>query len=85
MDGVISVFRSRPSRLHTTRSWDFISLLEANWDASAANLEALLKKANYGQNVTVAMVDSGISFLSCSRILHNPSIYLIHNNIFKKN
>lgn len=82
MDGVISVFRSRPSRLHTTRSWDFISLLEANWDASAGNLEELLKKANYGQNVTVGMVDSGISFLSRFGIFHNTSIYFfIHNKV----
>ncbi|XP_057764064.1 subtilisin-like protease SBT5.6 [Salvia miltiorrhiza] len=60
MDGVVSVFRSEPARLHTTRSWDFISLLEANWDASKANGEELLKKAGYGQNVTVALIDSGI-------------------------
>ncbi|XP_047945003.1 subtilisin-like protease SBT5.6 [Salvia hispanica] len=60
MDGVISVFRSQPSRLHTTRSWDFISLLEANWDASMANGEELLKKAGYGQNVTVGVIDTGI-------------------------
>lgn len=62
MDGVISVFRSQPSRLHTTRSWDFISLLEANWDASMANGEELLKKAGYGQNVTVGVIDTGIRF-----------------------
>ncbi|XP_042005610.1 subtilisin-like protease SBT5.6 [Salvia splendens] len=60
MDGVISVFRSQPSRLHTTRSWDFISLLEANWDASMANGEDLLKQAGYSQNVTVGVIDTGI-------------------------
>lgn len=64
MDGVISVFRSEASRLQTTRSWDFISLLEANWDASKANGEELLKKAGYGKNVTVALVDSGTSSFS---------------------
>ncbi|EYU28149.1 hypothetical protein MIMGU_mgv1a018291mg [Erythranthe guttata] len=39
MDGVISVFHSDPreSRPHTTRSWDFISLLEANWDVTQSN------------------------------------------------
>ncbi|KAL1555928.1 subtilisin-like protease SBT5.6 [Salvia divinorum] len=60
MDGVISVFRSQPARLHTTRSWDFINLLEANGDASKANGEELLKKAEYGQNVTVGVIDTGI-------------------------
>lgn len=61
MSGVVSVFPSRASRLQTTRSWDFIDLLEANWDASkASGGEELLKKAGYGQNVTVAVIDSGI-------------------------
>ncbi|XP_057764066.1 subtilisin-like protease SBT5.6 isoform X2 [Salvia miltiorrhiza] len=62
MDGVISVFHSHPtkSRLHTTRSWDFISLLEANWDASKANGEELLSKASYGKNVIIGVLDSGV-------------------------
>lgn len=61
MDGVISVFHSDPrkSRLHTTRSWDFISLLEANWDATQANGQKLLTQAGYGQNVVVGVLDSG--------------------------
>ncbi|KAG6419288.1 hypothetical protein SASPL_121504 [Salvia splendens] len=47
MDGVISVFHSHPNkpRLHTTRSWDFITLLEANRDALKANGEELLRQA----------------------------------------
>ncbi|KAL7129782.1 hypothetical protein ABFS83_13G091100 [Erythranthe nasuta] len=63
MDGVISVFHSDPkeSRPHTTRSWDFISLLEANWDVTRANSrEQLLNQAGYGQNVVVGVLDSGI-------------------------
>ncbi|KAI3456085.1 hypothetical protein Pfo_012748 [Paulownia fortunei] len=62
MDGVISVFHSHPteSRLHTTRSWDFISLLEANWDPTQANGEELLRKASYGKNVVVGVLDSGV-------------------------
>ncbi|KAI3456086.1 hypothetical protein Pfo_012749 [Paulownia fortunei] len=62
MDGVISVFHSHPtkSRLHTTRSWDFISLLEANWDPTQANGEEVLHKASYGKNVVVGVLDSGV-------------------------
>ncbi|XP_012848488.1 PREDICTED: subtilisin-like protease SBT5.3 [Erythranthe guttata] len=63
MDGVISVFHSDPteSRPHTTRSWDFISLLEANWDVTRANSrEQLLNQAGYGQNVVIGVLDSGI-------------------------
>ncbi|XP_051128567.1 subtilisin-like protease SBT5.6 [Andrographis paniculata] len=61
MDGVISVFPDVPSQLHTTRSWDFISLLEANWNAKRADgLDKLLRKANYGKDVIVGMLDSGV-------------------------
>lgn len=77
MEGVISVFHSHPtaSRLHTTRSWDFISLLEANWDASMANGEEFLSKASYGKNVIVGVLDSGIISLLFSLSL---SLSLIH-------
>ncbi|KAL8468349.1 hypothetical protein ACS0TY_031538 [Phlomoides rotata] len=62
MDGVISVFHSHPrkSRLHTTRSWDFVSLLEANGDPSKANGEELLRKASSGKNVIVGVLDTGV-------------------------
>ncbi|KAG8385368.1 hypothetical protein BUALT_Bualt03G0035800 [Buddleja alternifolia] len=62
MDGVISVFHSHPtdSRLHTTRSWDFINLLEANWDATQSNGDELLRKAGYGKDVIVGVLDSGV-------------------------
>ncbi|KAL8032358.1 hypothetical protein ABFX02_13G090700 [Erythranthe guttata] len=63
MDGVISVFHSDPreSRPQTTRSWDFISLLESNWDVTQSNSrEQLLNQADYGQNVVVGVLDSGV-------------------------
>ncbi|GMP74054.1 hypothetical protein CsSME_00031587 [Camellia sinensis var. sinensis] len=64
MKGVVSVFRSHPKkhRLHTTRSWDFISLLEAgNGEANHPYpYEELLHKASYGKDVIVGMIDSGI-------------------------
>ncbi|KAI8000957.1 Subtilisin-like protease SBT5.6 [Camellia lanceoleosa] len=64
MKGVVSVFRSHPKkhRLHTTRSWDFISLLEGgNGEANHPYpYEELLHKASYGKDVIVGMIDSGI-------------------------
>lgn len=61
MDWVISVFRSHPrnNRLHTTRSWDFINLLEANWDPTKVNGEEFLSTAGYGKDVIVGVLDSG--------------------------
>ena len=60
MEGVVSVFRSLPRkhRLHTTRSWDFISLLEGGGEAKNP-YEELLHKANYGKDVIVGVLDSG--------------------------
>ncbi|XP_073128273.1 subtilisin-like protease SBT5.6 [Henckelia pumila] len=62
MDGVISVFRSHPrnNRLHTTRSWDFINLLEADWDPTQVNGEGFLTSAGYGKDVIVGVLDSGV-------------------------
>ncbi|GMP74049.1 hypothetical protein CsSME_00031583 [Camellia sinensis var. sinensis] len=64
MKGVVSVFRSHPKkhRLHTTRSWDFISLLEGgNGEANHPYpYEELLHKASYGKDVIVGMIDSGV-------------------------
>ena len=60
MEGVVSVFRSLPRkhRLHTTRSWDFISLLEGGGEAKNP-YEELLQKASYGKDVIVGVLDSG--------------------------
>ncbi|KAI8000960.1 Subtilisin-like protease SBT5.6 [Camellia lanceoleosa] len=62
MKGVVSVFRSHPKkhRLHTTRSWDFISLLEGRSGEANHPYEELLHKASYGKDVIVGMIDSGI-------------------------
>ncbi|EYU28145.1 hypothetical protein ABFS82_13G090700 [Erythranthe guttata] len=63
MDGVISVFHSDPkkTRPHTTRSWDFINLLEAKWDPTRSNTrDKLLTQADYGQNVVVGVIDTGV-------------------------
>ncbi|XP_059637447.1 subtilisin-like protease SBT5.6 [Cornus florida] len=61
---VISVFRSRPRRysLQTTRSWDFVNSLEAAGDSlnNANNFGELQHKANYGKDVIVGVLDSGV-------------------------
>ncbi|KAL2484238.1 subtilase family protein [Forsythia ovata] len=62
MDGVISVFHSHPTNtgLHTTRSWDFINLLEGIGDSTPSNGEELLRKASYGKDVIVGVLDTGV-------------------------
>ncbi|KAA8515008.1 hypothetical protein F0562_018205 [Nyssa sinensis] len=62
MDEVVSVFQSHPRRysLQTTRSWDFVNLLEGG-DLNHTNREKeLLHKANYGKDVIVGLLDSGV-------------------------
>jgi hypothetical protein len=57
MEGVISVFRSKLFKLHTTRSWDFMGL---TLDYSAHNIPLQLK---YGDNVIVAIFDTGMDLI----------------------
>ncbi|XP_059664690.1 subtilisin-like protease SBT5.6 [Cornus florida] len=61
---VISVFRSHPRRysLQTTRSWDFVNSLEATADSLnyTNKFGELLHKANYGKDVIVGLLDSGV-------------------------
>ncbi|KAH0717761.1 hypothetical protein KY285_013792 [Solanum tuberosum] len=59
MEGVISVFHSDPHaiKLHTTRSWDFVSLLEGT--PLVNSREELLKNANYGEDIIVGVMDTG--------------------------
>ncbi|RLM58807.1 hypothetical protein C2845_PM18G09890 [Panicum miliaceum] len=51
--GVISVKPNTYHEVHTTRSWDFLGL---NYDQPSG----LLHKANYGEDVIVSIVDTGI-------------------------
>uniref|UniRef100_A0A7N0TJC9 Uncharacterized protein n=1 Tax=Kalanchoe fedtschenkoi TaxID=63787 RepID=A0A7N0TJC9_KALFE len=54
MKGVISVFRSRSSKLHTTRSWDFMGLnLHKSYGATPTQLA-------YGSDVVVGVFDTGV-------------------------
>ncbi|XP_060195680.1 subtilisin-like protease SBT5.6 [Lycium barbarum] len=60
MEGVISVFHSDPHEIkpHTTRSWDFVSLLEGTSLINSG--EDLLEKAIYGKDIIVGVMDSGV-------------------------
>ncbi|KAJ4824270.1 hypothetical protein Tsubulata_021239 [Turnera subulata] len=53
MKGVISVFRSKTLKLHTTRSWDFLGLTLDTVEASPLQL-------TFGDNIVVGIFDTGI-------------------------
>ncbi|XP_043691561.1 subtilisin-like protease SBT3.18 [Telopea speciosissima] len=53
MEGVISVFRSKTLRLHTTRSWDFLGLTLDHSKGTPFQL-------TYGDDVVVGIFDTGI-------------------------
>eukprot|EP01018_Ginkgo_biloba_P022277 Gb_38600 [translate_table: standard] len=59
MEGVISVFPSKRRKMHTTRSWSFLGIAGgAHGDDS--NSDNLWKKANYGQDIIIGLLDSGV-------------------------
>ncbi|XP_047333236.1 subtilisin-like protease SBT5.6 isoform X2 [Impatiens glandulifera] len=63
MEGIISVHRDnlKNYQLHTSRSWNFINLLEGGGLEPGNDLnEDLLRKANYGKDIIVGVLDSGI-------------------------
>ncbi|RVW48722.1 Subtilisin-like protease SBT3.18 [Vitis vinifera] len=54
MEGVVSVFRSRTMKLHTTRSWDFMGLtLDESSEVTPLQLA-------YGDDIVVGVLDSGV-------------------------
>ncbi|KAJ6830417.1 subtilisin-like protease SBT5.6 isoform X1 [Iris pallida] len=57
IEGVISAFPSKERVMHTTRSWEFITMEEG---LSDADRESMPSRANYGRDVIVGMLDSGI-------------------------
>ncbi|KAM0946725.1 putative tripeptidyl-peptidase II [Dioscorea sansibarensis] len=52
--GVISVKPNKRRQLQTTRSWDFLGLPYDHPEGT------LLQKANYGENVIIGVIDSGV-------------------------
>lgn len=55
MEGVVSVFKSKVLKLHTTRSWDFMGL---NLDARLQGIHS--HRPKYGGGVIIGVIDSGI-------------------------
>ena len=80
MEGVVSVFHSDPYEIrpHTTRSWDFVSLLEGT--SLLNSREKLLQNASYGKDIIVGVMDSGNSF-SLYSIHLNSTMYFLCLNI----
>ncbi|KAJ8545373.1 hypothetical protein K7X08_017956 [Anisodus acutangulus] len=60
MEGVISVFHSDPHEIkpHTTRSWDFVSLLEGT--SLINSRKEVLQNASGGKDIIVGVMDSGV-------------------------
>ncbi|XP_076916807.1 subtilisin-like protease SBT5.4 [Bidens hawaiensis] len=48
---VVSVIQNKGINLHTTRSWDFLKLVDSS---------TLWPKANYGENIIIANIDTGV-------------------------
>ncbi|VAH10273.1 unnamed protein product [Triticum turgidum subsp. durum] len=55
--GVISVEPSKTYRTTTTRSWDFLGL---NYPSSHTPASELLQASNYGEDIIIGVVDTGI-------------------------
>ncbi|KAJ7947213.1 Subtilisin-like protease [Quillaja saponaria] len=64
MEEVVSVYQSHPKKyyLHTTRSWEFAGLQEAegHWRESKTEGDNFLFKAKYGKDVIIGLLDSGV-------------------------
>ncbi|CAM6084152.1 unnamed protein product [Calypogeia fissa] len=54
---VISVFPNRAHNLHTTHSWSFLNVEDNNGNIPA---NSLWKKSNYGENVIIGLLDTGV-------------------------
>lgn len=55
MGGVISVFKSKTLRLHTTRSWDFMGLTLNDGELRLAPLQWA-----YGGDIVIGVFDTGL-------------------------
>lgn len=65
MEGVVFVHKNQPKiySLHTTRSWNFVGLDGPlnPWEEESDHTDGnLLARAQYGKDIIVGMIDSGI-------------------------
>ncbi|KAJ7544683.1 hypothetical protein O6H91_09G089200 [Diphasiastrum complanatum] len=60
MIGVVSIFESKVRTLQTTRSWDFLGIEKGKSTNSRSHFHDLWIKANFGQDVIVGLLDTGI-------------------------
>ncbi|ONM27026.1 Subtilisin-like serine endopeptidase family protein [Zea mays] len=59
--GVVSVKPNTYHHVHTTRSWDFLGMSYGQQQSSSwSSSSRLLRKAKYGEDVIVGVIDSGI-------------------------
>ncbi|XP_061945921.1 uncharacterized protein LOC133669702 [Populus nigra] len=54
--GVVSIFENKENRMYTTHSWDFLGF-EKN---GVPSLYSLQKKANFGEDIIIGNLDSGV-------------------------
>lgn len=54
---VISVKANTYSKAQTTRSWDFLGL---DYYQSPSQQSGLLRKAKYGEDIIIGVIDSGL-------------------------
>ncbi|XP_059631171.1 subtilisin-like protease SBT5.4 [Cornus florida] len=54
---VVSVFLNKRIKLHTTHSWNFLSLENNN---GVVDSNSLWKKANYGEDIIIGNIDNGV-------------------------
>ncbi|MGD7340669.1 S8 family serine peptidase, partial [Ralstonia pseudosolanacearum] len=60
-EDVISIFESKPSKLYTTNSWNYLGMEEpAGAINHASNPNSLWEKAKYGENIIIANFDTGV-------------------------
>jgi hypothetical protein len=58
--GVVSVKPNTYHHVHTTRSWDFLGMSYGQQQSSSwSSSSRLLRKAKYGEDVIVGVIDSG--------------------------
>jgi hypothetical protein len=58
----VSVKPNTYHQVHTTRSWDFLGISYGQQPSSLSSSSRLLRKAKYGEDVIVGVIDTGSDF-----------------------